>query len=107
MYDSSAFDTDAFDDGSYMFELVMVSVPDVVGETQAAAVSAIQSAGLVAQIQRSYSDTVPAGEVISQNPAAASEIEEGSTVIITVSRGIYVPGTHGFIGNTDFIGWIQ
>ena len=46
-----------------------VTVPDVVGLSQAAAQTAITTAGLnVGTISSSHSDTVPAGNVISQNP---------------------------------------
>jgi len=46
-----------------------VTVPDVVGQAQAAAESAIVSAGLiVGTIATANSDTVAAGDVIDQNP---------------------------------------
>lgn len=66
-----------------------VTVPDVddPGTTQAAAVAAIEGVGLAAAVLTSYSSTIPAGEVISQDPAAGSSVSPGSTVTITVSLG--------------------
>ena len=50
---------------------VQARVPDVVGLTQAAATSAISSAGLnVGNVTTGSSSTVAAGSVISQNPSA-------------------------------------
>ena len=66
-----------------------IAVPDVdnPGTTQAAAESAITTAGLVASVSTAYSATVPAGEVISQDPAAGTSVAPGSTVSIVVSLG--------------------
>lgn len=80
---------------------VMVTVPDVTGASQAAAESAIAAAGLaVGNVTNAYSDTVAAGDVISQNPAGGSEVGEGSTVSLVVSNGpapvvITVPSVEG------------
>jgi hypothetical protein len=84
-----------------------VTVPDVVGDTQSAATATLEGEGFTVRVLRAYSDTIPAGEVISQSPTAGNEIPEGSQVTITVSRGVYVPGSNGFMGETDFIDWIQ
>lgn len=66
-----------------------VTVPDVddPGTSQAAAVAAIEGVGLVASVVTAHSSTVPAGEVISQDPAAGSSVAPSSTVTITVSLG--------------------
>lgn len=66
-----------------------VTVPDVddPGTTQAAATAAIEGVGLVVAVVTAYSSTIPAGEVISQAPAAGSSVAPGSTVTITVSLG--------------------
>jgi hypothetical protein len=66
----------------------VVLVPNVVGQTQSAAQSLLTSAGLVlGTITQAYSSTVPAGRVISQNPAAGATAEVGSTVNLTISQG--------------------
>ncbi len=63
-------------------------VPDVVGMTQEAAEAAIVAAGFsVGAAAEEYSDTVPAGEVISQDPAAGAHAEQGSVVALVVSIG--------------------
>ncbi|MGC9054586.1 MAG: PASTA domain-containing protein, partial [Candidatus Hydrogenedens sp.] len=68
--------------------LSKVTVPDVVGKTEAEARSLITSAGLVVgSITREYSDTVPAGKVISQNPPAQTQVNSGSAVNLVVSKG--------------------
>lgn len=66
---------------------IPTTVPDVVGLTQAAAIAAIDAARLVAVIATAFSDTVPAGQVISQAPAGGTASTVGSSVVITVSAG--------------------
>ncbi len=63
------------------------TVPDVVGLTEAAAVGAIAGATLMATSSTAFSTTVPAGSVISQNPAGGTTVDEGSNVNIVVSLG--------------------
>ncbi len=65
-----------------------VTVPNVVGLTQAAATTAIASAHLtLGTVTQQTSATVPAGNVITQDPAAGSAVAQGSLVNITVSLG--------------------
>jgi hypothetical protein len=65
-----------------------VSVPNVVGLTQAAATSAITSAGLVlGTVTTQSSATVAAGSVISQSPGAGASVTAGSAVNLMVSTG--------------------
>ena len=65
-----------------------VTVPDAVGMSRNAAEDTITGAGLaVGTITEQYSDTVPEGHVISQNPAAGAEVEAGSAVDLVVSGG--------------------
>ena len=65
-----------------------VTVPDVVGLTQATAEAAITGAGLsVGSVTTQPSDSVPAGNVIAQNPAGGASVTPGSSVDITVSTG--------------------
>jgi len=67
------------------------TVPNVVGLTQAAAESAITGVSLVPSATTANSNTVAIGKVISQDPAAASTVDTGSTVDIVVSLGALVP----------------
>jgi PASTA domain len=65
-----------------------VSVPNVVGDTQAAATSSLTGAGLtVGSVTSQASSTVASGEIISESPAAASSVAKGSTVTLVVSSG--------------------
>jgi len=67
-----------------------VIVPDVddAGTTQAEATAAIEGVGLVVAVVTAYSNTIPAGEVISQDPVAGSSAPPGTMVTITVSLGV-------------------
>jgi len=66
----------------------MVEVPDVVGITHGDAETAITGAGLVVgSVFMTSSDTVPAGDVISQSPTGESLVPEGSAVDLVVSTG--------------------
>lgn len=64
-----------------------VYVPDVVGYTLSAANKAIMDANLKSEMVNEYSDTVPAGNIISQSPEGEMKVPEESTVVIVVSMG--------------------
>ena len=64
------------------------TVPDVVGKTQSDAVAALKAAGVEVKISDSYSDSVPAGTIISQSPNSGAKIEKGQTVYVYVSKGV-------------------
>jgi hypothetical protein len=65
-----------------------VDVPDVVGAEQSAAEEEITDAGLkVGKVTTETSDSVPAGIVISQNPAAGTDVSPGTSVNLEVSAG--------------------
>jgi len=69
-----------------------VPVPNVVGQTQAAATSAITSAGLTrGTVTQQSSTTVASGSVISQSPAAGTSVAKGSAVNLVVSSGAPAP----------------
>ena len=71
-----------------------VTVPNVVGQTQATAQTTITGAGLtVGTITSRYSPTVPAGTVISQSPLAGVSVAQNSAVSLVLSLGpLVVPG---------------
>jgi len=71
------------------------SVPNVVGMTQSAAETAITDAGLVlGTVTEVFNETVPVGEVISNDPPAGDSVSPGSALNLTVSKGPEpVPGT--------------
>src|SRR5207249_7034594 len=76
-----------------------VAVPNVVGQMQAAAASAITGAGLtVGTVTQQSSSTVAAGSVISESPTAGTRVASGSAVSLVVSSGpaqIAVPNVVG------------
>ena len=67
------------------------SVPDVVGMTENEAKDALAGAALNCVVTSAMSDTVAAGNVISQDVEAYSEVEKETTVTITVSTGNTTP----------------
>ena len=70
-----------------------VTTPNVVGRSHSAATTAIQNAGLtIGSVTMQASSTVAAGNVISQNPAAGSQVASGSAVALVVSSGAIRPG---------------
>jgi beta-lactam-binding protein with PASTA domain len=79
-----------------------VSVPSVVGDTQAAATIAITGAGLtLGTVTTASSGTVAAGNVISQNPAAGTSVASGSAVNLTVSSGPAAVSVPSVVGDTQ------
>ena len=70
----------------------LVTVPNVVGQPQAQAQSALVAAKLaVGTITTAINATVPAGSVISQSPAAGASAPPASAVNLTVSVGPLAP----------------
>jgi beta-lactam-binding protein with PASTA domain len=65
----------------------MVSVPNVVGMSEADAKATLQQQGFQVQTQQASSDTTPEGNVSAQDPAGGSQAAKGSVVTITVSTG--------------------
>jgi hypothetical protein len=82
------------------------SVPYVLGYLQSAAESAIVAAGLsVGEIITTSHPAIPAGRVISQNPAASSSVPGGSPVSLTVSLGPLVSQTTTTWKGTFSVAW--
>jgi hypothetical protein len=65
----------------------LVTVPNVVGLTQAAATTALTAAGLVTTVTTAPHATVAVGLVISTTPASGASVAPGSTVTLVVSSG--------------------
>src|SRR5258707_1253309 len=66
----------------------MVTVPKVLGLTQAAATTAITEAKLtLGNVTQQNSNTVATGNVISQDPTSGSSAAEGSPVNLVISSG--------------------
>jgi regulation of enolase protein 1 (concanavalin A-like superfamily) len=65
-----------------------VIVPQLIGLTQSSATAALTSAGLVVgAITNATSNTVPAGSVIDQTPAANTSVAPGTSVALVISSG--------------------
>ncbi len=83
---------------------VKATVPNVVGMAQADAYSTIISAGLtVGTVTNAYSSTVPAGDVISQNPSGGTLVDMNSTVDLVVSSGQQDAIYHPADLNNDYV----
>jgi serine/threonine-protein kinase len=66
---------------------MQVPVPNVVGQTVAAAAAALKNVGFVVNSTTAASPTVANGSVISTNPPANTERAKGSAVQLVVSTG--------------------
>jgi serine/threonine-protein kinase len=75
-----------------------VTVPNVVGKTYDEATKSLADRHLGVKRAEDFSDSVPAGEVIRQDPVAGEEAPRDSAVTVVVSRGpdvIQVPDVRG------------
>src|SRR5512133_887495 len=75
-----------------------VAVPMVKGLTEQLAVDKIRGAGLVPQVGREFSDSVPKGTVVDQSPQPGDHVAKHTNVQITVSKGketVEVPSVIG------------
>jgi serine/threonine-protein kinase len=66
----------------------LITVTNVVGYAESDGVSAITNQGLVADKSYEYNEAVPAGQIISQTPAAGSTVSKGATVKLVISQGV-------------------
>jgi eukaryotic-like serine/threonine-protein kinase len=71
-----------------------VTEPDVLGQSEQAAVAALKGAGLAPVVSLAPSAKVPLGRVISQTPPAWSAVKKGARVSIVISDG---PPSEGLI----------
>ena len=62
-----------------------VAIPKVAGTAQGAAVSKVVDAGFTTTIREAFSETVPAGSVVSTIPSGSTR--RGSTITLLVSKG--------------------
>jgi eukaryotic-like serine/threonine-protein kinase len=76
------------------------AVPDLVGQSKAAALTKLEEAGFKAgSMQSEYSDKYAAGLVTRQAPAAGTKLRKGDTVDLWVSKGSQT------LSLQDFKGW--
>jgi serine/threonine-protein kinase len=75
-----------------------VTVPDVVGSTLDDARAELERAGLNVDVAREETDESEPDTVLRQDPAGDTEVDEGSTVTLTVAKEVEqvaVPGVEG------------
>ncbi len=65
-----------------------VTVPATIGLSRAEATKALEDAGFVVKVTEEPNATVAVDHVISQDPAAQTEADKGSTVELVVSSGV-------------------
>ncbi|WP_247828753.1 Stk1 family PASTA domain-containing Ser/Thr kinase [Arthrobacter antioxidans] len=77
----------------------LFAVPELGGRSQAEATAELEAAGLaVGALDEEYSESVPAGGILRQDPAQGAELRRGSVVDLVVSLGpapIAVPDVVG------------
>ncbi|MFI9272467.1 Stk1 family PASTA domain-containing Ser/Thr kinase [Kitasatospora sp. NPDC052896] len=77
---------------------VYATMPSVLGETQAQAVSTLAGAGLQGHFVQAFSENVPAGQVLSSDPGVGARARKSDPVTVTLSKGperIAVPDVTG------------
>jgi beta-lactam-binding protein with PASTA domain len=75
-----------------------IAVPDVKGQSQSAATTALKKAGFTVKVSSKPNSTVTKGTVYDQNPASGAPAAKGSEVTIMVSSGpemVAVPDVKG------------
>jgi serine/threonine-protein kinase len=75
-------------------------VPRVTGRTEEEANALLQAGGFVVAVTEEFSDDVPRGSVISQQPERGTELQPGKTVSIVVSLGPEQFELPSFVGMT-------
>jgi beta-lactam-binding protein with PASTA domain len=74
---------------------ILVTVPDTVGHGEDYAKEVVNAQGLVLGTPTQTPSSQPDGTVLSQNPAAGTQVARGSTVNITVATKVVVPSVVG------------
>ncbi len=82
-------------------EVKTTKVPNVEGASLSNATASVKSRGLEIQSREDYSSTVPVGYVISQSPEAGTELEEGETVTVVISKGKQTVKLPSLAGQTE------
>ncbi len=93
--DLAVANNDYFSGVTIILNLTTLTVPNVIGDTQAAATTAITGAGLVLGTVTTASSSVPIGNVISESPTAGTPVNGGTAVNLVVSSGVAVPNVVG------------
>lgn len=68
----------------------IVTIPSVTGKVLADATAELNDLMLsVSSVKYTLTDNIPGGQIISISPQAGTQVEKGSTVILTISEGMY------------------
>ena len=67
--------------------LPRVQIPDLTGYAVADAQRSLQNAKLQTTLKEAYDRTVPVGQVVSLDPRVGTQVHEGETITLTVSKG--------------------
>ncbi len=76
-------------------------VPNVVGIDYRTAQVQLEELKLVVRVERVKNVQVPIGQVITQNPLSGVKVEEGSTVVLTVSSADTLVVMPNLVGTTE------
>lgn len=75
-----------------------IAVPDVRGQSEAAAIRAVKAAGLSATVGNTVNDrTIPKGSVVSQTPPSGT-LNRGDSIVLTISAGPKLIEVPSFVG---------
>jgi eukaryotic-like serine/threonine-protein kinase len=87
----------------------LYTVPNVVGKSKSSATSALEKLHFKVAVSYDFSDTVDAGDVISQEPSPGGQYQAKTTVAITVSqgKGISVPDLSEYTSLADAISKVK
>ena len=83
---------------------VKLFVPSVTGGTQEAANTILMNNGLIlGDVKEEFNETVPVGEIISQDPLVNTSVPQGSAVNIVISKGpeITISKVPALVGKTE------
>ena len=73
--------------GWWLLDGRYVTAPVVAGQPVAAAEQSVSEAGLRLSTEQAFSESVPAGQVMSTDPAAGTDVVRGGEIHAVVSRG--------------------
>lgn len=68
-------------------EVPVVSVPTVMGQSQAEAENTLRNAGFQLEFAEDFSENVPKGQAIGTEPVVGSQLDKGSVVKLNISKG--------------------
>ncbi|MGI9859857.1 Stk1 family PASTA domain-containing Ser/Thr kinase [Moorella naiadis] len=86
----------------YYLAVGETQVPAVVGLPEGQALDQLAAAGLRGQVgARQYDASIPAGQVMAQDPAANARVRRGRVVTLTVSQGKKLVRVPSVVGQTE------